>query len=161
VIGSSIDAQSLAKIKCIPKLSEISLQGYQPQLHDCLKIITASNRLKSVNLGHWTTVPSDMQMFVDCPNLESLSIGTIACTHQELEPLAKLPHLRQLKVTGPLYRRDLVDDLKCLKSLKELYLARIDNWPESKVRQLAESLKGVQVTNGTHLKVEGVEPFLP
>ncbi len=102
-----------------------------------------------------------MELLVNCPGLESVSIGTVACSHEQMQALAKLPHLRQLKVSGPICRSGLVDDLKSLKSLKELYLARLENWPMTQIQNLAQGLKGVQVTNGSHLSVEGVEPFLP
>jgi hypothetical protein len=140
-----LSADCLGRLQRLKALREIRLQGPQPDLLACLKLLGGSETLESFAASSWLIQPDNLAILSTCPHLQRLLVGRLTGSHEEIALLAGFPHLSLLEMPFLKYRPELAADLKPLKSLKELRFTRA-TWTNEQIGQLRQELPGLKLT---------------
>ncbi len=112
-------------LKHLPELEQIKIRCPLPSLSfDAIPSLTGLTKLREldVELISRDFTAQDAAAIAQMKNLAALEITDCGIAKMSLTPLAKLPHLRRLKISGPEFSDDQIGMLNDLQQIEELNL---------------------------------------
>ncbi|MBU6454569.1 MAG: serine/threonine protein kinase [Cyanobacteria bacterium REEB67] len=142
------DGDTLKHLEQMKHMKHFLLKFAQPSppVLDCLAGFKEAADLIDLDVETGADQSNHLSALEGCSKLKILTLDRLACTKKQTAILAKLAALETLNVPDLAYRPDLAQDLKKIKTLKNLQFTRKGSWNEAKCSGLATALSGIHVT---------------